>query len=417
MEQPSRDRGNYRPCGLWVFTLAPAFLGVTAATSRMSAQPAGPGFAQVVARNFRAWDLNRDGRIGAAEIDRLMTVPSIRGDDAAALATLKLRERKTAQAVRPQFAVGMEHVSGQVEIETPLTRADPANEDERGPFHFDRQFRAYRSTLSNSPRRLFAGDGPDFHALQQGPIGDCFLFSMAGSLAAREPGRIASMISRRPGGGYLVRFPGGRSVSVPPLTQAEALVNNSASTLSDGVWTAVLEKAVGEVFREEGQARPGKATAEPTDEIASGGSSVRVIHLFTGHATHHVALRDRRAEAGRTAEVRRLLPEALARGRLAAVTMGKLADGAARVPGLGYHHVYAVLGFDRSRDVVTLWNPWGNTFTPKGPDGPEHGFTTRHGVLKIPVATLYQTFTSVYIETNQPVDGGSRPGPYARAGR
>jgi len=53
------------------------------------------------------------------------------------------------------------------------------------------------------------------------------------------------------------------------------------------------------------------------------------------------------------------------------------------------------------QEIVTVWNPWGENFQPSGPDGPEHGYTTEHGVFRIPLNQLYQVFSAVHLETTE----------------
>ena len=77
------------------------FLTATALpTAAGAAEPPAPTFAEVIGRYFDVWDLNHDGLLDSSEIDRLMKLPSIRGEAAAALAATKLRERKLRAAER-----------------------------------------------------------------------------------------------------------------------------------------------------------------------------------------------------------------------------------------------------------------------------------------------------------------------------
>jgi hypothetical protein len=382
------------------------FLIATAlsAAARAAAPPA-PTFAEVIGRYFHVWDLNHDGLLDSSEIDRLMNVPSIRGEAAAALAAIKLRDRKLRAAERPRYAVKLDELSA-TGGEGPVREGvpDQVGVHAKAPAHFPYQthFRSFLSELDTMPERLYAHERPEFQSLRQGPIGDCFFFSATGALAARDPDRIVAMIEPQPDAAFLVRFPGEPPVRVPPLTQAEALVNNSASTLEDGLWPVVLEKAVGAVLR----SREDSRSSEPTDSIAHGGSTREILSLYTGHITCEFILRNPQLAPGSLAEIRRILPEALEHGKLACAKMGAAQVGEAKVPHLGYNHAYAVLGFDREGDVLTLWNPWGNTFTPKGPDGPELGFTTRHGIFRIPLETFYHTFSALRVESSVPITPG-----------
>jgi hypothetical protein len=113
-------------------------------------------------------------------------------------------------------------------------------------------------------------------------------------------------------------------------------------------------------------------------------------------------------------ETRRALLDVFRGGRLATVTMGVATAGARRVPGLGYCHGYAALGYDEDDDSVTLWNPWSDDFDPHGAPGLEHGFVTRLGVFRLPLRTLYLNFAWLDFETADPVEpvpqAGPRPG-------
>jgi len=357
-------------------------------------------FAEVIGQHFQAWDLNRDGRLEVFEIDRLTSEPSIRGDAAAALAAVKIHERKLREAERRRFAFapGLVELQGRIASGPhPTVAAGRLITGPTAPYSYETMFRRLSAELAALPSSLFAHDVPDFRVLRQGPIQDCFFFSVIGSLAALQPRRIVSMIEPLAGGGFVVQFPCGPMIRVPPVTQAEALVNNSFSTLADGLWPVVLEKAVGQIFRD--HAMRDRRTAEPTDSIAQGGSTKRAMWLFTGHASYEFILRRPQNEARDLTEIRQILPEALEAGRLATASMGRYPAGPRKVPKLGYEHGYGVIGFDRQADELVLWNPWGNTFTPNGPEGLEHGFMTRHGVFRVSLKTFYENFSTLHVES------------------
>ncbi|MBX6312261.1 MAG: hypothetical protein IRY99_04980 [Isosphaeraceae bacterium] len=354
-------------------------------------------FGEVVRACFAAWDLNHDGRLESVEIDALMPRQSIRGEAAAALATIKLREREVRATERPHFAISLEQLTNPQADEG---EAHPVDAARKGLHHFryESHYRRNLGVLATLVRRLYAGRGPNFQVMRQGPIGDCYFFSLTGYLAARTPQKIAHMIQPQADGHYLVRFGNGVAVRVPNPSEAEVLVNNSSSSLEDGLWLPVLEKALGMVMR--ARASAPKRTAEATDAMASGGPTPLIIHLYSGHRSHRISLRAGRDAPLRIATLRRSLPEVLARGMLAGLNMDHSPphDGK-KIPGLGYNHSYAILAYDPRTDLVTIWNPWGNTFHPKGPEGVEHGFVTEHGVFRMPLTTLYQQFSEVHLET------------------
>jgi hypothetical protein len=370
----------------------------------------GPSFRKVVQAHFAEWDLNHNGRLEGQEIDRLMNRRSIRGEAAAALAVLKLRERRIPAADRPGFVLSKKDLT-HLDRLGGLTAGKDSAPGAHSHFHAEDQFRRNLRALATMVPRLYAGSGPSFRAMRQGAIGDCYFFSMTGYLAARSPGKIRRMIVPQPNGSYLVRFLEHEIFTVAAPTEAELLVNNSSTSLSDGTWLCVLEKAVGKRMRlrTESQALH---TAEATDAMASGGQTGQVIQLYSGHKPRTIPLRNSRTARAQIALLRRELPSVLAEHRLAGVEMGREPPpGQAKIPGFGYHHSYAILGFNPRTNIVTLWNPWGQEFRPKGPDGVAHGFTTKHGVFQIQLKTLYQQFSRLILETREPAgSNGSKPG-------
>lgn len=351
-------------------------------------------FAAVVRAHFQAWDLNHDGRIEAAEIDRLMNAPGIQGPAAAALATLKAREHATPAAERARFAVTLDELD---RPQAPRSVVDGPHKHPTDQQEFERKLTSLRSLIPE----LYAQGRPQFASLHQGPAGDCYFFSITGWLAARQPGRIERMIEPQADGSFVVRFFDGEAYRVPAPTEAEMIAFNSGSTLSDGCWITVLEKAIGERMRGHiRDPRSSKRTAEAVDAMAAGGDQGMIIHLYTGHRVRSLALRDPREERVRLEELRRLLPETLGAGRIAGVGMAPHpAEGHPRVPKLGYNHAYAILDYDSRSELVTDWNPWGENFEPSGPQGPQHGYRTEHGVFRVPLVQFYHVFSKVHLET------------------
>ena len=380
----------------------PVFLSLlTSLALAPTSTPTGNHFAQVVKQQFAAWDLNHDGRIEGREIDTLMTRRAIRGEAAAALAVLKLRERQTPASARPEFTLTARGVDDLDALAQPTVALDKAKGPAQ-PFHAEARYQTYLKVLQSAVPRLYAGSGPNFSAMQQGPIGDCYFFSITGFLASRHPQKIRQMIQAGPNGNYVVKFLDGESFPVGAPTQAEMLVNNSASSLADGVWLCVLEKAVGK--RQQARSKDPKARMpEPTDAMSVGGSIVGMMQLYSGHAVKSIQLRDPEHAADKLRQLRHELPATLAQGRMASVGMREVRQGFPKVPGLGYGHAYAILEFDQQSDRVTVWNPWGNDFQPKGAEGPLHGFVTKHGVFHIPLVMLYRHFSAVHLQTTERV--------------
>jgi len=56
------------------------------------------------------------------------------------------------------------------------------------------------------------------------------------------------------------------------------------------------------------------------------------------------------------------------------------------------NHAYAVLAYDPMSDKLTFWNPHGQTFNPKGPEGTANGYRTRKGVFEAALNEVAEWF-------------------------
>jgi hypothetical protein len=74
-------------------------------------------------------------------------------------------------------------------------------------------------------------------------------------------------------------------------------------------------------------------------------------------------------------------------------------------PGIGYPHDYAILDYHAETDSVTLWNPQGSNFEPKGAPGLTNGYSMLNGQLRIPSHDFTLIFGAMFIET----PGGVNP--------
>jgi hypothetical protein len=338
--------------------------GLTASPGAEGQAPSGRGFSEVLAANLPAWT-GGSGAVEKRRLEALAADPTIRGEDAAALAALLRQFRKATT--------------------TSLPTAELDGADRPG---LDANYRALVAKLGKVNRSLFAAGKPNFARMKQGPAGDCYLFSGAGWWAYTMPRRIVEMIQPLPDDHYLVLFPDGEQVIVTAPTDTELACNESISTAADGIWMAVLEKAVGTLdYYRDAKTR---AVADPSLRVNLGGSPRADVRRWTGNAVDSYRLRDpARQPAVRDALV------AMAGRRLMAQAVVLKSDGPAPIP---TDHAYAVLGFDPKTDVLTVWNPWGDDFTPRGPAGAEHGWPRRHGVFQVPLADFVRVFSTLDVE-------------------
>lgn len=369
-----------------------AFGLVVAAQPRPGfAQPkaAKPQFQPAAARYFAQWDKDKNGELSVVELDAVLTDPKVKGEAAAVAAVLRAaatpaKKADKAPVINPDFA---------------------ATAPEPGKPSLDARFNAALGRIAKAERKLFVGEGPRFDALRQGGMGDCFALAPLGALLARDPAAVKKMMTEVPGGRYKVTF-ADKAVELAPFTDGEFAMAGGWSE-NTGCWVRVYEKALGQYMRDRKGEPAEKSLA--ADVIGHGGTPAPVIAALTGHATAPFVLgrlREPNLDAGKKAALLKELRDGLTAAvgkRL--VTLGTPADGTpgvSRVPGVPAHHLYAVIGYDPKTDVLTIWNPHGNEFTPKGPDGIENGYTKKDGVFKAPLNEVAQWAGRVVSETDKP---------------
>jgi hypothetical protein len=164
-----------------------------------------------------------------------------------------------------------------------------------------------------------------------------------------------------------------------------------SSAGTNGLWLTILEKAYRRML-------VATETPDPKDRPSiydKFGPSALTIEILDGHQTRKVELRTVRS--GKTGL------ETLRKDLLAAQREKLLVKAgtpaAKETPGITPDHAYAVLGYDKETDLVQIWNPHGNNFTPKGSDGLQNGYTTKRGEFNVPLKDLDQIFSDLNFET------------------
>ncbi len=385
-----------------------------AQTTKSDARP----FSVIANESFEAWDMNHDGTLQPEEIDKLVVDPKIKGEQAAALAAMKLVVRsnkiKPPELTRDFVENHSKDPAG--EALPSEMKPEPAKPDSkvdgkpaptpRPPTSLERRYQAaVRKIKSNAKPELFADGTPDIDHCRQGPLGDCFFVAGVGAYVHRDAQAVKKMIKEVPGEDgrvkYEVDFPAGQDVTIPALTDAQFAL--TSTTGGDGIWLQVLEQAYGSVRN---KSKPGdKQTAEASDAIARGGSLGTTLRVFTGHVIERTKLRSvADKDSGLVDKVRASLSAAVKANRLAGASTGTTLP---LPPGVNGKHAYAILGFDEATGMIELWNPHGNTFKPKGDPGLERGYETKAGIFKVPVAEFVKIFDSLVVETNKPAEAGT----------
>jgi len=330
---------------------------------------------QFVDKHFDRWDRNRDGALDLEEIDRKVEDHSVAGREAAVI--FRIRQHVTGKGAQPR-----------------LTRQQLLSlaQDQS----FEKSAEATARQLQTIDRELFLPADPDLSTFHQGRLGDCYLLCTIAAQAHRSPTVIRGMIRPLVTGGFEVVFGDSRKIQVARLTDTELLLGAQLDS-RHGSWLAVLEKAYG-IIREHDRKQQGKYSANAGDSVPTetlgGGSPGPIISLLTGKQAGSLVL----GKKSSAQQVHNLLGDMTKKRRLLCVCV----DVDKPPPGMGNHHCYAIFAYDAKGRQVTVFNPWGNTFTPKGPAGPANGYPTKQGLFTVPLDQFQQVFTRIYYETDKP---------------
>jgi hypothetical protein len=334
--------------------------------------PAAQHFFAAVRTNFAQWDVDHDGVLTREEIEIDMQDPRIVGDDAAALAALKLGST----------------TYNQLQETRSFTRADidamerTLAEGRKLDRHFVGYYAAGLKKLAEQPRELFVKGTPRIDAIRQDFTTDCYFLSAAGALAQVNPQALVRLITRNRDGSFTVTFPRQPAVHVPMPTDSEI----ATYTISkDGLWLSVLEKAYAILrIRHEPQQT---STREPLDSVGFRTGSTSVVALFTGHRIRRILFpvhTHQPLDAGLIAQVRSEIGNALREHR--AVTAANS------------HHAYAVVGYDAERDLVTVHNPYDRGGLEKWIEGGETVRRTADGFFVISTARFVANFHNILFD-------------------
>ena len=393
-------------------------------------------FVASVLGHFDRWDADHDGKLSRAEIDALLKDPGVTGDDAAAVSALKLVTRGSKTPLPPLTVEYFEQYNataagaskkdaGSGNAVDATTAAEGGSRDAAGgkpvesPLKWDRYFTAGKKRLADAGGEQWRTSSFDIKQMQQGALGDCFFVASLGSVVSHRPEQIGNLIAEQPDGSYKASFPGVPAFGVPKLTQSQIAISGTSGA---GAFLAVFEQAFGK-YRS--QLKGGAADVDGTDVLFRGGDSAPTLQQLTGHDTRRISfgknLEARAAAMGTVLpEVRKLLTYniehhlAITGGGVIGVPGKVAATNPAAVktkgggtlpvvpPDILQNHVYVVVDFDPKTDLLTMWNPHGQAFTPKGEPGLKNGYAADHGRFMLPLAEAYQFYGSFTFETENP---------------
>lgn len=275
-----------------------------AATTQPAAGERHTPFVTVLMRDWPKWDANHDDVLSVAEVERAVADRSVTGNDAAAVAAIKLLARTTnvgepmTRAYFEQYDraaipfVGTERLTDGETIDLPVADEPAAPRAGRAKAlkaDFDLYFVKCKARLA----RAHTGGAPAWpaeiteaaaleHACQ-GPLGDCFFVASIGSTVVHRPAALRQWIEPLPDGRYRANFPGAAAFTFDGLTEGQVAI--SSTTAGDGAWLAVLEQAFGK-YR--ALLRGQSIDVDGTEILRRGGDSAVTIQQLTGHATRRI---------------------------------------------------------------------------------------------------------------------------------
>ena len=315
-------------------------------------------FAQVVRQYFSQWDLNGDGKLSKEEIEAAVANPKVHDEAAAAIAIIRMVVHGGKYSLPPitqDYLVLPEPSISDDQIDS-LDDPSKAEKINQPPAFQARYLRALQR-LRQTPRELFPQSLPSIDAIHQEGMGDCEFLSTVGAMVHRDRSAVKAMFTQNNNGSITVVFGNAHPVNVAHVTDADIVLCTTART--NGLWLTALEKAYRKYLLQikypDRQDRP-----DIYDKMANS----QVVEILDGHPIRKVPLRPIRSGGPQLVALRNDLVTALRDHRLvkAGTPAGK------KTPGITPVHAYAILGYNKETDLVHIWNPHGNDFTPKGPE-------------------------------------------------
>jgi hypothetical protein len=335
-------------------------------------------FTTVVRAHFQEWSGSSDA-ISPAQLDHLLKQRKYRDEAAAALAVMKINVKDPG--TKQPVAWTLRRIEQYEAKQLPLKNKKA----------FDQAFKKAQAAIKAAPHTLFVAGAPHLSAIHQGRNGNCWLLSTIGAMISRNPDEVRKLIHDEGGGQYTVHF-ARHNFKVRGPTDAEIATYTADG--ADGDWLYVIESAIGQCRENYNHAT---RVVEAADEAMAGGSGPLAFQDILGRDCDRVAISPQKPQHD---VVRRTLTRAFNQRLL--VILGTGGEAAKKLPqGISHGHAMALIGWDAARDTVTIWNPWGNNFEPKG-NSPGDGYKTVNGVFSMPVVELQRGFLNIDIESEKP---------------
>lgn len=338
-------------------------------TSVLAAESDDTRLAILFKQSFANWDYNQDGVLTKDELDQALQNPAIKGNQAAALAALKIYSRSLWKHESKQENSTQAFTLSDL---CPASSSTTSNGAAAALPKLVNLFNTYQKKISNESPLLFSDGRPHIEEIRQGKTGDCYFLATIGGLAYHTPQRVIDMITQNSDGSYAVTFPRHQPIAVPAPTDAEIACYSDAG--EDGVWLHVCEKAYA-IYKNR---KTRKDDTEPLEVVIHGGSGARMLMFMTGNSCSRYPTKATSIE-----QLRQELIEALSNHRI--VNTGTSG------------HCLTILGYNPTTDIVTVWNPWGTTGLYSTVNQ-----QMSHGVFSMPLTDLQNYFVSILPEKARP---------------
>jgi len=398
----------------------------------MPAPSGGNDFNTIISQNFKYWK-NSNGVINESVLNALMTNTSLTTYQSLAVSAIKRYAFSEAggNQYNEFLAISFPNLSS-------LTNTNGVIGDA-----LIRRYNLLYKNYAYYNTALFANNLPTFQKIHQGAGGDCYLLSIIGAMAHRNPTDIKNLVTWSPGG-YTVTFPTNwsrnykmnkKQIFISAPTLCETLTYNStplnqqfsSTSVADGIWLPVLQKATGIVLQNTNQypipngsyyAKPVENNPEPMDYIFIGGAPDYMMALYTGNDViasdlnpglyPNIALKKQKliSELSYCTSNNRLMEMCITKltfynspNKLPQNQLQKLSD-----LGLYTGHCYSVLGYNSTNQMVTLWNPFGNNISVSGVQNLTNGYNMTNGVFQMSLDTIINQINGAFCFERQSAD-------------
>lgn len=337
----------------------------------------------VIDANFDRFDRDQNGTISWKEMRMNVADASIKGKDAAALATLYclVSDATDERGNLRKLALTPELLS---DLKDEKEIAVDDGEDAAADLYYQK----YLGKLENASSELFVGM-PDGMKVAQGFGPSCAILATTVGQALLDPQVIKEAITQRPDGKVSVKFPGlSKPIVVAPTTDTETALFATAG--KNGTWLNHLEKAWGTT-----------QTSEPLAAFEQSSWPAKSIRAWSNASAVTTSV-PKKLEGYRKGEVPDFLGglvEALDNGRIA---MTWTRNQERKIENLVPGHAHTVLGFNAKKGTITVRNPWGHREPEKNGkarDGKDDG------VFELSLAEFVADFGRISVQTSDRNDG------------